>query len=63
MMATATAHTDISEQSAMHDPDVLPHMYEQKDPENGSQHAEAPDELDCAATGRCMCCIDQGVKK
>ena len=29
--STATAHIDINEQSAMHDPDVLPHMYVQKD--------------------------------
>ena len=45
---TATAHNDINEQSAMHDPDVLPHMYEQKDLEKIFQRAEAPDKLDCA---------------
>ena len=28
MTAAATAHDDINERSAMHDSDVLPHMYE-----------------------------------
>ena len=41
--STATAHIDINEQSTMHDPDVLPHMYVQKDLELIFQRAEAPD--------------------
>ena len=53
--SAATGHNDINEQSAMHDPDVLSHTYEQKDLEKIFQPAEAPDELDRAPTGRCIC--------
>ena len=53
--STATAHIDINEQSTMHDPDVLPHMYVHRDLDLISQRAEAPDELGCAPTGRCIC--------
>ena len=39
----------------MHDPAVLPHMYLPNDIEEFFEKAVAPDELDCAPTGACIC--------
>ena len=45
----------MNNQSEAHDPDVLPHMYEEVDRDRIFEKAVAPDELDCAPTGRCIC--------
>ena len=46
---------DINNQSPMHDPDVLPHLYEGAGIDAIFEKATAPAELDCAPTGRCIC--------
>ena len=46
---------DVNNQSPMHDPDVLPHYYEAGDIDKLFDKAIAPDELDCAPTGECIC--------
>lgn len=46
---------DTNNRSPMHDPDVLPHMYDPEEMSKTFEVATAPDELDCAPTGRCIC--------
>ena len=51
----AEAVEDVNCQSAMHDPDVLPHMYNVNDMNETFEKAIAPKEADCAPSGRCIC--------
>ena len=46
---------DVNNASEMHDPDVLPHMYDQREMDRIFEKAEAPAELDCAPSGTCIC--------
>ena len=39
----------------MHDPDILPHMYDIEEMSKTFETAVAPAELDCAPTGKCIC--------
>ena len=39
----------------MHDPCVLPHMYDEVERDRIFEKAVAPAELDCAPTGGCIC--------
>ena len=39
----------------MHDPDILPHMYDPEKMSKTFEIATAPVELDCAPTGECIC--------
>ena len=45
---------DANNQSPTHDPDGLPHLYETDDMDKLFENAIAPDEMDCAPTGRCI---------
>ena len=45
---------DINNQSPRHDPDV-PHLYETDDMDKLFEQAVAPDEMDCAPTGKWFC--------
>jgi len=55
MEPAAGRDDDVNNQSPMHDPAVLPHMYLPNDIEEFFEKAVAPDELDCAPTGACIC--------
>ena len=46
---------DINNKSPMHDPDILPHMYDAEQMSKTCEIATAPVELDCAPTGQCIC--------
>ena len=46
---------EVNNKSPMHDPDVLPHMYDPEEMAKTFEVATAPIELDCAPTGRCIC--------
>ena len=46
---------DINNQSPAHDPDVLPHDYDQQDLDSTFQKAIVPDDDDAAPVCRCMC--------
>ena len=52
---TTSAHDDTNNESPAHDPDILPHMYEQHDMDKLFMKAEAPEEGDSAPQSRCMC--------
>ena len=46
---------EANDKSPVHDPDVLPHMYDPEEMARTFEVAAAPSELDCAPTGRCIC--------
>ena len=46
---------DPNDQSAAHDPDVLPHEYSDHDLEEIFMKAEVPDDCENAPVSRCMC--------
>ena len=46
---------DANNRSLMHDPDILPHMYDAKEMSKTFEIAVAPAELDCDPTGQCTC--------
>ena len=45
----------MNNESEMHDPCVLPHMYDEVERDRIFEKAVAPAELDCAPTGGCIC--------
>ena len=55
MEPAAGREEESNNQSPMHDPAVLPHMYLDKDLDQLFEKAVAPPELDCAPTGSCIC--------
>ena len=44
-----------NDESEMHDPDVLPHMYDEVEMDRIFEKAVAPAELDCAPCNGCIC--------
>ena len=51
----AEVFEDVNCNSAMHDPRVLPHMYNEADMNKTFEKAIAPKEADCAPSGKCIC--------
>ena len=47
--------SDINNRSIAHDPDVLPHMYDEDDMNDIFLRAVVPDDGDSASATRCMC--------
>ena len=54
-MDPAVGPDETNNQSPAHDPDVLPHMYDQTERDRIFDKAVAPPEMDCAPTGVCIC--------
>ena len=51
----AAGPEDVNNQSPAHDPDVLPHDYDEEERDRIFEKAVAPVEHDCAPTSRCIC--------
>ena len=51
----AVGPAEVNNQSIAHDPDVLPHMYDQAERDRIFDIALAPPEVDCAPVGKCIC--------
>ena len=51
----AVGPAEVNNQSIAHDPDVLPHMYDQTERDRIFDKAVAPPEVNCAPVGACIC--------